>query len=115
MWKLPYEPLADYAPFKSVLYAQIDPRIGEFFVPGARSLIRLDEVVLTLRLEAAKTRFRRRLPGRHVADGRGRKWRVTEEALVPDGHHEVPKPRLPAWRAFWFGWYAQFPDTTLIK
>lgn len=44
MWKRPYEPHADYARFKSVLYAQIDPRIGEFFVPGARSLIRLDEV-----------------------------------------------------------------------
>ena len=26
-----------------------------------------------------------------------------------------PAPRVPAQRAFWFGWFAQFPDTTLIK
>ena len=25
------------------------------------------------------------------------------------------RPRVAAQRAFWFGWYAQYPDTTLIK
>jgi hypothetical protein len=65
--------------------------------------------------EAARTRFRRRLPDGRVADDRGRRWRVAEEALIPDGHEQMPKPRLPAWRTFWFGWYAQFPDTTLIQ
>ncbi len=24
-------------------------------------------------------------------------------------------PRVSAQRAFWFGWYAQFPDTLLVK
>ena len=36
------------------------------------------------------------------------------EALVPDG--AGPRlARVPAWRAFWFGWYAQFPETLLFK
>jgi hypothetical protein len=33
IWKLPYEPHPDYAAFKAVLYAQIDPRMAEFFAP----------------------------------------------------------------------------------
>ena len=50
-----------------------------------------------------------------VVDDAGGIWRVTEDALVPDGDSQQPRPRLAAQRAFWFGWYAQFPDTTLIK
>ncbi|HEX7779386.1 MAG TPA: DUF3179 domain-containing (seleno)protein [Vicinamibacterales bacterium] len=51
---------------------------------------------------------------RAVLDANGRRWRVTEEALIDD----VSGARLPrrtAFRAFWFGWHAQFPDTELIK
>ena len=40
---------------------------------------------------------------------------VTEEALVPKTGTAAPLPRVPAFRAFWFGWYAQFPDTILVK
>jgi len=41
---------------------------------------------------------------------------MTEEAFVsePDSHGPVA-PRVPARRAFWFGWHAQFPDTELIR
>ena len=31
------------------------------------------------------------------------------------GHAGDESARVPAWRAFWFGWYAQFPDTVLVK
>lgn len=49
-----------------------------------------------------------------VRDDRGTTWRVTEDALVPsDG--AAPLRRVPAFRAFWFGWSAQFPDTLLVK
>ncbi len=44
MWSRPYAPHPDYAAFKGALYAQIDARMGSFFAPGARALIRLDEV-----------------------------------------------------------------------
>ena len=50
-----------------------------------------------------------------VVDDTGAGWRVTEDALVPEGGTGQPRPRVAAQRAFWFGWYAQFPDTTLIE
>ncbi len=44
MWTLPYEPHPDYAEFKGAVYSRIDTRMSRFFKPGAKSLIRLDEV-----------------------------------------------------------------------
>lgn len=49
-----------------------------------------------------------------VLDVQGRAWRVTEEALVLRGAG-TRLPRIPAFRAFWFGWFAQFPETELVK
>lgn len=50
----------------------------------------------------------------HVLDQAREAWRVTEEALIsPDGRTRLP--RRAAIRAFWFGWYAQFPETVLVK
>jgi hypothetical protein len=34
---------------------------------------------------------------------------------VPADGKGQPLRRVTAFRAFWFGWYAQFPDTILIK
>lgn len=31
------------------------------------------------------------------------------------GHAGDEAAQIPAYRAFWFGWYAQFPDTVLVK
>ena len=50
-----------------------------------------------------------------VMDDRGRLWRVKEEALVLESDPSVQRGRVPAHRAFWFGWYAQFPTTALIQ
>jgi hypothetical protein len=50
-----------------------------------------------------------------VRDTRGRVWEVGEDALVLAGAAPVKLPRRTAFRAFWFGWYAQFPDTVLVK
>ena len=50
-----------------------------------------------------------------VRDSTGRLWQVAEDALVLAGSNPVRLPRRAASRAFWFGWYAQFPDTELIK
>ena len=50
-----------------------------------------------------------------VRDGDGGRWRVTEEALVTENGTAVRFARVAAARAFWFGWYAQYPDTQLIK
>jgi hypothetical protein len=43
-WNRPYDPHPDYAAFKAGLYGQVDRRMAAFFPPGARELIRLDEV-----------------------------------------------------------------------
>jgi len=48
-----------------------------------------------------------------VRDTQGKAWQMDEARLAgPNG--EIFK-RLPAHRAFWFGWHAAFPDTRLIK
>lgn len=46
-------------------------------------------------------------------DASGRVWNLSEDALASrDG--SVVLPRVPSHRAFWFGWYAQYPETLLI-
>ncbi|HUG55128.1 MAG TPA: DUF3179 domain-containing protein [Vicinamibacteria bacterium] len=65
--------------------------------------------------EAGGRRFLRLGPGGYVEDSEGRRWRVGEDALAA---YEAGLPRLSrvaARRAFWFGWYAQFPQTELVK
>lgn len=78
-------------------------------------------VVLTSRrganrvFESGTVRIRRWVDDGTVQDEAGRQWRVTEASLVPAGGPTVSLPRVTAFRAFWFGWYAQFPDTILVK
>jgi hypothetical protein len=50
-----------------------------------------------------------------VIDGKGRAWKVSEPALTATFDPSLKLPRVPAYRAFWFGWYAQHPDTALIN
>lgn len=46
-------------------------------------------------------------------DATGTTWQVTEDRLV--GPSGAALKRLPAHRAFWFGWYAAYPQTRLVK
>ena len=57
------------------------------------------------------TRVRNWDGDRAVTDSNGRRWTLTEAALVADGSR---LPRLPAHNAFWFGWRAAHPDTDLV-
>ena len=50
-----------------------------------------------------------------VLDDEGRAWNVTEDALRASFDPSLALPRVPAHRSFWFGWYAQHPETTLVK
>jgi hypothetical protein len=43
----------------------------------------------------------------------GTAWTVSEDALEGPGGRRLP--RLPAQRAFWFAWYAAYPQTRLIR
>ena len=46
-----------------------------------------------------------------VTDSEGRTWQLSEDGLTSG---DMTLARLPAHRAFWFGWHAAFPDTILI-
>ncbi len=52
-------------------------------------------------------------PDGSLIDSQGRRWRSTPDALVCDTGERLP--RLATHRAFWFGWYAQHPDTILYR
>lgn len=64
--------------------------------------------------DGAGARFTRLRPDGLVEDAAGGRWRVAEDALVHE-HTGERRARVPARRAFWFGWQAQFPDTVLVK
>ena len=65
--------------------------------------------------ESADVDFDRLLDDGTIIDTSGRRWHVSEDALVAEFDDGLRLSRVPAHRAFWFGWYAQFPDTRLIK
>ena len=44
-----------------------------------------------------------------VLDSQGRRWRVTEDALVAAGGRRAP--RVDGFLAYWFAWYSFFPRT----
>jgi hypothetical protein len=48
-----------------------------------------------------------------AVDERGTRWGVTEQAMTSSDGSTLR--RLPAHRAFWFGWYSAFPQTQLIR
>lgn len=63
---------------------------------------------------ATGTRFTRLRPDQRLEDARGGSWLVAEDALVSESSAERA-PRVPARRSFWFGWFAQYPDTELVR
>jgi hypothetical protein len=64
--------------------------------------------------EVGSQRFTRILPDGRLQDEDGRRYAMDEEGLRPEDGDRPAFSRLPARRAFWFGWYAQFPDTELV-
>jgi len=47
-----------------------------------------------------------------ATDEKGVTWRLSESQLLSSEGKVLP--RLPAQRAFWFGWFAAFPETRLV-
>ena len=52
--------------------------------------------------------------GNRIEDASGKLWEAREDQLVPLEAPAEALPRITAFRAFWFGWYAQYPRTELI-
>ena len=57
--------------------------------------------------------FRARSADGILRDTNGQRWAETADALVSEAG--VRLARVPAHRAFWFGWVAQYPETVLLK
>ena len=51
-------------------------------------------------------------PLRRLQADDGALWWIGEDGLAPDGGGE-PLPRVPGHAAFWFGWYAFYPETAV--
>jgi len=81
---------------------------------GARSLVVLTDPSGANRVYAAGAhRFVEWSGDEQLRDSWGGMWRVEEGNLRgPSGQTLA---RLPAHRAFWFGWYAAYPTTRLVK
>ena len=54
-------------------------------------------------------------PDGFVEPGTGRIFRIEEAALRPRGGDVAPLTRQPGHRAYWFGWYAFHPETSLYE
>jgi hypothetical protein len=50
-----------------------------------------------------------------IIDSKARTWVIKEPFLQMRQNPDIKLDRIPAHSAFWFGWYARFPDTLLIK
>ena len=110
------DPAQDGAPARLAVTARFLARnpVWHHELAGRRLVVVTNAAGANRVYDAGDVRFARRLgPGR-VADAAGRAWRVTEDGLVREDDPDVRRSRVSAHRAFWFGWYAQFPDTALV-
>jgi len=83
---------------------------------GERNLVILTSAAGANRVYASKGyRFDRLEGDSRVLDSEGRGWVVAEDSLQAEFDPALALPRVSAHRAFWFGWYAQHPDTVLIR
>jgi hypothetical protein len=89
-------------------------RIYPFEAGGRSFVVITSEEGANRVFETGDVRFGRERRSNRIEDEERRRWRVTEDALVAEGA-AVELSRVTANRAFWFGWYAQFPNTRLVK
>ena len=81
---------------------------------GGEQLVYLTSREGTTRVYAAgTTRFAGWGDGMAVYDREGAWWRVEEDALVAEDGTRLP--RVATSPSYWFGWYAQYPETELVK
>jgi len=64
--------------------------------------------------QADKVKFSKWDQSGSITDSSNQKWKVEEDALVSDSDNKNRLSRVAAHNAFWFGWYAAFPNTKLI-
>lgn len=81
---------------------------------GSQGLVVLTDASGANRVYApGNVKFQRYDGDKLAIDSQGQQWTVVEDALT--GPDQQRLERLPARRAFWFGWYAAYNDTRLVK
>lgn len=81
---------------------------------GGRSFVVLTDLSGANRVYAAgELRFDSWDRGALATDAAGDRWIVTEQELIAEDGRKIA--RLPAHRAFWFGWRAAYPETRLVR
>jgi hypothetical protein len=86
------------------------------FSTGQRAYVVLTSTSGANRVYAAgDRRFLRLTADSAVVDEQGREWAIAEDGLEADFDDAARLPRVSAHRTFWFAWYAQHPDTELIR
>lgn len=84
------------------------------FEAGARRFVVITSSAgANLLFERGAYAFVPRMSDGVLRDTAGRRWTVTADALVSETGERLA--RIPAHRAFWFGWVAQYPQTELHK
>lgn len=94
---------ADYLMKNPVFHEQVD---------GQNLVILTDDSGANRVYESGDTKFVS-WSGNVVVDEAGGKWEVSESEISSPGGEQLV--RLPAHRVFWFGWYAQYPESRLIQ
>lgn len=84
-----------------------------FEAGGRRFVVVTSRAGANMIFERGGHTFLTRAPDGSLRDTTGRPWRVTAEALVSEAGERLA--RIPAHRAFWFGWVAQYPQTELHR
>ena len=80
---------------------------------GGKKFVVLTDASGAHRAYEAKDHQFDKFDSQQLMDKSGNPWSVSESALTSDSGAVLQ--RLPAHRAFWFGWVAQFPKSRLVK
>lgn len=84
------------------------------FEAGARNFVVITtKAGANMQFECGAHIFVPHTPDGELRDKTGKRWSVTANGLVSEASERLP--RIPAYRAFWFGWVAQYPQTLLHK
>ena len=97
----------------SLLFAE---RVVNDIVGGVPVVLAADPETLSVRAYVRGARvFAEGPTGRLAEPATGLLWRIEEDSLVPEGSGATALPRFPGHRAYWFGWFAFFPETSLYE
>jgi hypothetical protein len=88
-------------------------RVFQFDAGGRGFVVVTSKAGANMVFDRGGQRFAAAAADASLRDAAGRRWNVTADGLVGSAGERLL--RIPAHRAFWFGWVAQYPRTELYK